>query len=146
MATTTFLGNATINVLSNAGGAVSVDFSDQASSCQITCGRRALTSTAFGDQGDRYVPGLYFWEAEVELYLSYGAGEVEATVYDIVNSGGFTMTVSPSGATESATNPEYTLQNGFVESFTPIVSTVGELSVLSFSASGGFWSRDITSP
>ena len=146
MATTTFLGNATINVLSNAGGAVSVDLSDQASSCEITCGRRSLSVTAFGDQGDRQAPGLYFWEASIELYLSYGAGEVEATIYDIVNSGGFTLTVSPSGATESVSNPEYTLEHGFVESFTPIMSTVGEISVLSFSASGGYWSRDITSP
>ena len=87
-----------------------------------------------------------FWEASIELYLSYGAGEVEATIYDIINSGGFTLTVSPSGTTESASNPEYTLQNGFVESFTPIMSTVGELSVLSFSAVGGAWARDITAP
>ena len=144
MATSTFLSNATINVLSNALGAVSVDLSDQASSCQITCGRRELTATAMGDLGEKFVPGLKFWEATIELYLSYGAREVEATVYDIVNSGGFTLTVSPSGTTESATNPEYTLENGFVESFTPIMSTVGELSVLSFSAKGGNWTRDIT--
>jgi len=146
MSTSTFLGNATINVLSNAGGASSVDLSDQASSCQITVGKRSLSSTAFGDTGERQTGGLMFWEATIELFLSYGAGEVEATIYDIVNSGGFTMTVSPSGTTESASNPEYTLSNGFVESFQPIMSTVGELSVLSFSASGGAWARDITAP
>ena len=146
MATSTFLGNATINVLSNASGATSVDFSDQASSCQITVGRRGLDSTAFGDLGERKAPGLKFWEAQIDLYLSYGAGEVEATVYDIVNSGGFTLTVSPSGTTESASNPEYTLEAGFVEGFTPIMSKVGELSVLSFSATGGNWTRDITFP
>ena len=146
MATTTFLGNATINVLSNAGGATSVDLSDQASSCQITVGRREQTITAMGDAGEKFAPGLQFWEASIELYLSYGAGEVEATIYDIVNSGGFTLTVSPSGTTESASNPEYVLSNGFVESFTPIMSTVGEISVLSFSAKGGAWARDITSP
>lgn len=146
MATTTFLGNATINVLSAAGGATSVDLSDQASSCQITVGRRALSVTAMGDLGEKQAPGLKFWEASIELYLSYGAGEVEATVFDIVNSGGFTLTVSPSGTTESASNPEYVLESGFVESFTPIMSTVGEISVLSFSATGGNWTRDITSP
>ena len=112
MATTTFLGNATLNFLSNAVGATTVDLSDQASSCQITVGRRALSSTAFGDTGERNTGGLMFWEASIELYLSYGAGEVEATIYDIINSGGFTLTVSPSGTTESASNPEYTLQNG----------------------------------
>ena len=146
MSTSTFLGNATINVLSNAGGATSVDLSDQASSCQITVGKRSLSSTAFGDTGERQTGGLMFWEATIELFLSYGTGEVEATIYDIVNSGGFTLTVSPSGTTESASNPEYVLSNGFVESFQPIMSTVGELSVLSFSASGGSWVRDITAP
>jgi hypothetical protein len=146
MANTTFLGNATINVLSNAGGATSVDLSDQASKCEITVGRRALDSTTFGDAGERKTPGLKFWEASIDLYLSYGAGEVEATVYDIVNSGGFTLTVSPSGTTESASNPEYTLSYGFVESFQPIMSTQGELSVLSFTATGGEWTRDITAP
>jgi hypothetical protein len=85
-----------------------------------------------------------FWECSVELYLSYGAGEVEATLYDLLNNGSFSMTVSPSGVTESASNPEYVLSNGFLESFTPINSSVGELAMVTFSASGGSWVRDIT--
>lgn len=143
MATTTFLSNATINV-TGSGGAV--DLSDQASSCTITVGKRALDSTAMGDTGERKTAGLMFWECSVDLYLSYGAGEVEATLYDLLNNGSFTMVVSPSGTTESASNPEYTLSNGFLESFTPIASTVGELAVVSFTATGGAWSRDIVSP
>ena len=141
MATTTFLSNATINVTGSAGA---VDLSDQGSSCTITVGKRSLPATAFGDTGERQTAGLRFWECSVELYLSYGAGEVEATLYDLLNNGSFTMTVSPSGASESASNPEYTLSNGFLESFTPINSSVGELAMVTFSASGGSWVRDIT--
>lgn len=141
MATTTFLSNATINVT---GSGSAVDLSDQANTCSITVGKRALTSTAMGDTGDRYAAGLMFWECQIDLYLSYGATEVEATLYDLLNNGSFTMVVSPSGTTESASNPEYTLSNGFLESFTPINSTVGELAVVSFQAAGGAWARDIT--
>ena len=143
MATTTFLSNATINVI---GSASAVDLSDQGSSCSITVGKRSLPATAFGDTGERQTAGLMFWECSVELYLSYGAGEVEATLYDLLNNGSFSMTVSPSGTTESASNPEYVLSNGFLESFTPINSTTGELAMVTFSASGGSWVRDITAP
>lgn len=143
MATTTFLSNATINVT---GSGSAVDLSDQGSSCSITVGKRSLPATAFGDTGERQTAGLMFWECSVELYLSYGSNEVEATLYDLLNNGSFTMTVSPSGTTESASNPEYVLSNGFLESFTPINSTTGELAMVTFSASGGSWVRDVTAP
>ena len=143
MATTTFLSNATINVI---GSGSAVDLSDQGSSCSITVGKRSLPATAFGDTGERQTAGLMFWECSIELYLSYGAAEVEATLYDLLNNGTFSMTVSPSGTTESASNPEYVLSNGFLESFTPIKSTNGELAMVTFSASGGSWVRDITAP
>ena len=141
MATSTFLSNATINVT---GSGSAVDLSDQGNTCAITVGNHSLTSTAFGDTGDRYTKGLLFWNCSIELYLSYGAGEVEATLYDLLNNGSFTLTVSPSGTSETASNPEYVLLNGFLESFTPINSTTGELAMVTFSAAGGSWSRDIT--
>jgi hypothetical protein len=139
----TFLSNATIVVT---GSGAAVDLSNQGNSCTITAGKRSLPSTAFGDTGERQTPGLMFWECSIELYLSYGAGSVEATLYDLLNNGSFTLTVSPSGTTESASNPEWVLSNGFLESFTPINSTVGELAMVTFSASGGSWVRDITAP
>jgi hypothetical protein len=143
MATTTFLSNATINVT---GSGSAIDLSDQGTSCSILTGRRSLPATAFGDAGEKQTPGLKFWECTIELYLSYGAGEVEATLYDLLNNGSFTMTVSPSGTTESASNPEYVLSDGFLESFTPINSSVGELAMVTFSATGGNWTRDIVNP
>lgn len=143
MATSVFLSNATINV-TGSGGAV--DLSDQASTCSIVVGKRSLDSTAMGDTGERQSPGLMFWECDITLFLSYGTGEVEATLYDLLNHGSFTLVVSPSGTTESASNPEYTLSNGLLESFTPINSTTGQLATVSFSARGGAWSRDIVTP
>ena len=143
MATTTFLSNATISVT---GSGSAIDLSDQGNSCTITVGKRSLPATAFGDTGERQTAGLMFWECSIELYLSYGAGEVEATLYDLLNNGSFSMAIYPSGVTESASNPKYALSNGFLESFTPINSSVGELAMVTFSASGGAWLRDIVNP
>jgi len=139
MATTTFLGNATVNITYNA---TTTDFSDQATSCTLTIQKDALESTAFGDAGHTYAAGLDTVELEIEMFLSYGAGEVEALVQSYVGNT-VTAIVSPSGTTESASNPEYTV-TGYVESATVINSSVGELATLTLSIKGGTWDRDVT--
>jgi len=141
MATTTFLGNATVNITGPGG---SVDVSDNCSSCTITVGYDALEATAFGNTGHQFVKGLQSVEVSLTLFNSYGSGEVEATLYDVVNGGTATLVISPSGTTESATNPEYTITGCFLESFTPVNSTVGELSTQEVTFTGGTWARDIT--
>ena len=141
MATTTFLGNATVNLTV---GATTYDLSDQCSGCTITVGYDALESTAFGDTGHRMTKGLQSVEVSLTMFNSYGSNEVEAALYDAVNVGTCTLVISPSGTTESATNPEYTITNAFLESFTPINSTVGELSTQEVTFTGGTWARDIT--
>lgn len=141
MATTTFLSNATVNI-TGSGGAV--DLSDQVQSVSLSLGYTPLEATAMGDSGQKFVKGLQSVEVTMTLFNSYGTGEVEATLYDIVNTGTCTIVVSPSGTTESATNPEYTITGAFLESFTPINSTVGELSTAEVTFTGGTWARDIT--
>ena len=141
MATTTFLGNATVNLTV---GVTTYDLSDNCSSCSISVGYDALESTAFGDTGHRMTKGLQSVEVSLTLFNSYGANEVEAALYDAVNNGSCTLVISQSGTTESATNPEYTITNAFLESFTPINSTVGELSTQEVAFTGGTWARDIT--
>ena len=54
------------------------------------------------------------------------------------------MVISPSGTTESASNPEIVISNCYLESYTPINSTVGELAMLELTFTGGTWTRDIT--
>ena len=141
MATTTFLSNATVNI-TGSGGAV--DLSDQVQSVSLSLGYTPLEATAMGDSGQKFVKGLQSVEVTMTLFNSYGSNEVEATLYDIVNTGTCTIVVSPSGTTESPTNPEYTITGAFLESFTPINSTVGELSTAEVTFTGGTWARDIT--
>ena len=140
MATTTFLSNATVNITQ---GATTYDWSDQCRSVTLTVGYDALESTAMGDTGRRNTQGLQQVTVELEMFLSYGAGEVETGLFAMLGAGNTTLVISPSGTTESATNPEYTISNAYLESFTPISSTVGELAMVTASFVGGTFSRDI---
>ncbi len=54
-----------------------------------------------------------------------------------------TLVISPSGTTESASNPEYTITDAYLESFTPINSTIGELATVEVTFTGGTFARDI---
>ena len=143
MATSTYLMNPTVNLAPTTGGA-KVDLTDQCRSATITLGVDSLESTAFGDAGHRFVPGLQTVEVELEMFLSYGAGEVEATLFANLGTGTTELTISPSGTSESTTNPEYTIINMQLVNFTPIAGAVGELSMVTASFVGGTYARDIT--
>ena len=83
------------------------------------------------------------------LFLAYGGtgatAEVEAALAAMVGKNSI-LTISPSGTTESASNPEYVITGAFLESFTPINSTVGELATVEVTFTGGTWARDVTAP
>ena len=139
MATTTFLSNATVAI-----GAV--DVSDQVQSVTLTTGFDQLETTAMGDSGRKYTKGLQSVEVTLTMFNSYGTGEIEATLWDVVGDDSVTLVISPSGTTESASNPEYTITGAFLASFTPLSSNVAELSMVNVTFSGGTFARDITAP
>lgn len=144
MASTTFLSNATINITQ---GATTYDLSAEANACTVTIGSEALEATSFGDTGRRYVAGLQSVEVSMTLFLAYGGSgataETETAVAAMVGKES-TLTISPSGTTESASNPEFVISNCYLETYTPINSTVGELAMLELTFTGGTWVRDIT--
>ena len=143
MATTTFLSNATVNITQ---GMTVYDVSDQATAVTLTIGQEELDATAFGDVGRKFVGGLESVEVTLTLFLSYGSGEVEAMIADVVGKGTTTLVISPSGTTESATNPEYTITNAMLANAPVINSTVGELASVDLTFTAGHWARDIVSP
>jgi hypothetical protein len=145
VATSTYLTNPTVNLAPTTGGA-KVDLTDQCRSATVTLGVDSLESTAFGDTGHRFVPGLQTVSVELEMYLSYGANEVEATLFANLGTGTTELTISPSGVTESASNPEYVISNMQLVDFTPITGSVSELSMVTASFIGGTYVRDITTP
>ena len=139
MATTTFLSNATVAI-----GAV--DVSDQCQSVTLTTGFDQLETTAMGSSGRSYTKGLQSVDVTLTMFNSYGTSEIEATLWDVVGDDAVTLVISPSGTTESASNPEYTITGAFLASFTPIASSVGELSMVNVTFTGGTFARDITAP
>jgi len=141
MATTTFLSNATINITQ---GVTTTDLSDQGNAVTITVGYDALESTAFGDTGHRFTQGLQSVDVSIDFFLSYGAAEVEAILASCLGTGTTILTISPSGTSETASNPEYVITNAMLANFTPINSTVGSLATVTAQFTGGTWARDIT--
>ena len=134
MATTTHLSNAFITI----GG---VDFSDQCTSVTLTTGKDSLETTAMGSTGRTFIGGLQINEVTAEMFISYGAGEVEATLQSLIGAGNTTVVVRPTSAAASSSNPQYTITNMMLESFTPINSSIGELATVTVTLTGGTFSR-----
>ena len=99
-----------------------------------------LETTAFGDTARKFggaaVTSLQNNSIEVELYQSYAASETEATIYGLVGIQ-TTIIVAPASGTATATNPIYTLTGCYLESHTPINASLGELSTVTLTFSGG---------
>ena len=134
-------------VLSNATVFVgAVDLSDQVRSVTLTVGFDQLEITAMGATGRSFTKGLQSVDVTLEMFNSYGTSEVEATLWDVVGDDTVTLVISPNGAAESATNPEYTISGAHLSTFTPVVGTVGELSMVNVTFTGGTFIRDITPP
>ena len=134
---TTYLASPTVLI-----GAV--DVTAMCSGATLTVGYDSLECTSFGDSGHLYTKGLQSVSVELTMFDYYGAGSAEATLFAAVGTGTTTLVISPAGSSESATNPEYTVTNAMMATFTPINATVGELSTISASFTGGTFARDIT--
>ena len=135
---TTYLANPTVMI-----GAV--DVTAMCSGATLTVGYDSLEMTTFGDSGHLFTKGLQSVSVELTMFDFFGAGSAEATLFAALGTGTTTLVISPAGASESATNPEYTCQNMMLAQFTPLGSaTVGELAVIQASFTGGTFARDIT--
>ena len=136
MATTVYLSNPALTINS-------VDLTDQATSATLTFAYDQLETTAFGQTARSYgassVTSLQNNTFEVELYQSYAASEAEASIYSLVGIQ-TTITISPTAAglvTPSATAPKYTLTGAYLSSHTPISASLGELSTVTLTFTGG---------
>ena len=139
MSTVTYLSNPTVTVTSPSA----MTLTDHCSAATLTLTAEALENTAFGQTSRTFTAGLYSNELTLTLFQSYGATEVE-TMLNTLFGVESTIVISPAGATESASNPEYTLTGCYLETVTPILTTVGELSVVEATFKGGTFARDIT--
>lgn len=131
MPTSTLLSNPVVTI--NA-----VDISDQCTSCEFTLGQPALEATAFGDSSRKYVGGLYENSITLELYASFAAAETWATLKSLVGTT-TTVTIKPTSAATSATNPIFTFTGTFVEPL-PTSFSLGALGTQTVNFTGGVYS------
>jgi hypothetical protein len=91
--------------------------------------------TAFGTNRS-FIGGLQNNTITIEFMQDFAAAETEATIYPLVGQQ-TSVTVRPSAAATSATNPLYTVTGTFLSSHTPVSATVGELAMTSLTFTGG---------
>jgi len=139
MATSVYLSNPSVTVNS-------VDLRDQCTSATLNYVYEQLETTAFGDTARKFgastVTSLQNNSVEVELYQSYAASETEATIYGLVGIQ-TTIVVAPATGTATATNPIYTLTGAYLESHTPINASLGELSTITLTFTGGVLTKAV---
>ena len=133
MATTVYLSNPNVTINS-------VALQDQCTSAVVNYVYEQLETTAFGDTARKFggsaVTSLQNNTIEVTLYQSYAASETEATIFGLVGIV-TTLVVAPASGVVSATNPFYTLVGAYLSSHTPINASLGELSEITLTFSGG---------
>ena len=138
MATSVYLSNPAIKI-------ATVDLSDQCTAASLNYTVEALENTAFGSTSRTYTSGLANNSITVTLYQSYAATETEVSIYTLVGTQ-VTIEVSPTAAgltTPSATAPKYTLTGAYLESHTPINASLGELSTIDLTFTGGVLTKAV---
>jgi len=132
MATSTYLSNPVVTI--NA-----VDLTDQTTSAVLTRVIESLESTAFGSTSRVYTAGLENNSLTVTLYNSYAASETYATLKALVGTQ-LVVKVKPTSAATSATNPEHTLTNTYLETLPLVNGQLGSLDTIDITFTGGVYS------
>jgi len=134
--TSTYLSNPVVTVNS-------ISLTDQCTAATLTVRYDQLESTAFGDVDRYYVKGLGNHELTLTLYMSYASSETYATLSSLVGTQ-TTVRVQPTSAADSATNPGFVLTGAFLAELPVLNASMGELSTIDVTFTGGAYSVDTT--
>jgi len=132
MATSTYLSNPVVTI--NA-----VDLTDQTTSAVLTRVIEALESSSFGSSSRVYTAGMSLNTLTVTLYNSYAVTETYATLAALVGTQ-TTVTIKPTSAATSATNPIHTLTGTYLETLPLINGQLGALDTIDITFTGGVYS------
>jgi hypothetical protein len=116
--------------------------SDQCTSAVINYVSEQLENTTFSNTSRSFTSGLYSNTVTVTLYQCYAASETEASIYSLVGTT-TTLVLKPSSSAVGATNPSYTLTGAFLSAHTPINASLGELSTIDLTFSGGVLTKAV---
>lgn len=106
-----------------------VDFTDHADSVTIETQFDEVESTAFDNSNFKeYQQGLGDATVTIGLQQDFAVGEVDATCWPLaINGTSFTVTVKPTAAAVSTSNPLYTM-TGRLFNYSPLDGSIGDLS------------------
>jgi hypothetical protein len=122
-----------------------VDLTDQCTSAVLNYVAEQLENTTFSNTSRSFTSGLFSNTVTVTLYQSYAATETEASIYGLVGTT-CNITISPTAAglvTPTATSPKYTLTGAYLSAHTPINASLGELSTIDLTFSGGVLAKAV---
>jgi hypothetical protein len=105
-----------------------VNFSSATSSVEINASKDDIDTTSFDGSGRERKHGLQDNSIVVNFQQNFDAASVDATLWPLWNAETeFTVTVKPTTAATSATNPAYSGTCILLE-YSPLNGSVGELS------------------
>lgn len=111
-----------------------VDLSDHIRKVTIKAEVDDLENTAMGAASKGRIGGLKDWTIDFEFNQDFAASNVDATLWPLLGTV-VTVTVRPTSAAKSATNPEYS-GPALVKEYTPMDGSVGDLATTSVSWPG----------
>jgi hypothetical protein len=129
MPTSAYLSNPVVTV--NA-----VDITDQISASSLVRVIEALESTSFGKTSRVYQAGLENSTLTLTAYNSFAATETYATLAALVGTS-TTVTIKPTSAATSATNPIFTLTGCYLETLPVVNAALGALDTVDITFTGG---------
>jgi hypothetical protein len=139
---TTYLASPTFGIGVNLAGIK--DLSDQCKSVVITKAREALDASSFGSSARNYVGGLTNVTVTATLLMEYSA--TPGTYVDLTSLVGTNVyvAVKPTSGGITTTNPEMQITGGYLESLDVINASLGELSEVEITITGGTLVEDVT--
>ena len=140
---TTYLASPTFGIGAAVGSIK--DLTDQCKSVVVTKSREALDSTSFGNTGRQFVGGLTNVTVTATLLMEYSS--TPGTYVDLTSLVGTNVYVAVKAASASAisaTNPEFQITGGYLESLDVVNGSVGELSEVEITITGGVLVEDVT--
>lgn len=140
---TTYLATPSFQIGPNLAGVKNL--TDQCKSVVVTKSREALDSTSFGNTGRQFVGGLTNVTVTATLLMEYSS--TPGTYIDLTSLVGTNVYVAvkaDANAAISTTNPEMQISGGYLESLDLVNGSVGELSEVEITITGGTLVEDVT--
>ena len=107
------------------------NFSTSLASVELPIEVEEQDTTAFGAEFRTRIAGLKTGSITLEFHQDFGAAAIDSVLYPLLGTNA-TVTVSPTSATVSATNPTFSGEF-LVTQYSPFSSTIGDLATLSVS-------------